>query len=257
MRAVTVSFGGLALTALAQLGVVLASGSVALAADTVHNAADALTAIPPWIAFRLGRRPPDRRHTYGYGRSEDLAGILVVVAIAAPWAFTVSESLRRLAEPRALDHPGWVVAAGLVGAVGNEAVAAYRIRVGRRIGSAALVADGLHARSDGLTSLARVLSDVPGVEAVDAVRVRWVGHELWAEAEIVSDADLPLAAAHAIAEEAHHRLLHEVPRLARATIHTNPCGHAGVDHHRPTAHHFATPGGGEARPDEPREQPTG
>jgi len=165
--------------------------------------------------------------------------------------------------------------------------------VGRKIGSAALVADGLHARTDGLTSLAvvigaigvaagwqladpivgllitvailvvlkgaardiyrrlmdsvdpdlvdavhQVLAAVAGVHAVEGVRVRWVGHELRAEAEIVSDAALTLADAHAIAEQAHLRLLHDIPRLAQATIHTSPCGHDGRDHHATTAHHF-------------------
>ncbi|WP_106246446.1 cation diffusion facilitator family transporter [Allonocardiopsis opalescens] len=156
MRAVWIGLAGLGATFLAQLAVVAASGSVALAADTVHNLADALTAVPLGIAFLTARRPADRRYTYGYGRAEDLAGVFVVLAIAASAAWAAFEAVRRLAEPAEVHHLGWVAAAGLVGFLGNEAVALYRVRVGRRIGSAALVADGLHARVDGLTSLAVV-----------------------------------------------------------------------------------------------------
>ncbi len=153
IRAVQVSLLGLGLTALAQLAVALLSGSVALLADTVHNAADALTAVPLWIAFVLGRRPPSRRYPYGLLRAEDLAGVLIVLAIGASGAVALLESVRRLLDPRPVENLPWVAAAGAVGFLGNEAVAWYRIRVGRRIGSAALVADGLHARADGLTSL--------------------------------------------------------------------------------------------------------
>ncbi len=153
IRAVVVSLAGLGLTAGIQLAIVVLSGSVALFADTVHNAADALTAIPLWIAFHLGRRPPTRRFPYGFHRAEDLAGILIVLAIAASAALAAWEATGRLLAPRDVHHLGWVLAAGLVGFAGNELVAAYRIRVGRRIGSAALVADGQHARTDGLASL--------------------------------------------------------------------------------------------------------
>ena len=130
------------------------SGSVALLGDSLHNIADALTALPLWLAFSLGRRPPTRRFTYGYGRAEDVAGIFVVLMIAASAVLAAWEAVDRLRHPQDVEHLGWVMAAAVIGMVGNEAVAAYRIRVGRRIGSASLVADGLHARSDGLTSLA-------------------------------------------------------------------------------------------------------
>jgi cation diffusion facilitator family transporter len=153
IRAVVVSLTALGLTALGQLLVVLASGSVALLADTVHNAADALTAVPLLVAFHLARRPPSRRYPYGLLRAEDLAGVLIVLVIAASACLAALESVRRLLEPREVEQLPWVAAAGAIGFLGNEAVAWYRIRVGRRIGSAALVADGLHARTDGLTSL--------------------------------------------------------------------------------------------------------
>lgn len=158
MRALWVSLAVLGLTALAQAVVVVASGSVALLGDTVHNTADALTAVPLGIAFVLGRRAATRRFTYGYGRAEDLAGIVIVLTIAASAAFAAWTALDRLLDPRPVQQIPAVAVAALVGFAGNEWVARYRIRVGRAIGSAALVADGLHARTDGFTSLAVLLS---------------------------------------------------------------------------------------------------
>jgi cation diffusion facilitator family transporter len=157
IRAVKVSLVALGLTAFAQIVIVAISGSVALLADTIHNFSDALTAIPLWIAFVLGRRAATRRYTYGFGRVEDLAGLFVIAMIALSAAVAGYEAIRRLVNPVTIDHVGWVGAAGLVGFIGNELVAVYRIRVGRRIGSAALIADGLHARTDGFTSLAVLL----------------------------------------------------------------------------------------------------
>ncbi|MFE2385168.1 cation diffusion facilitator family transporter [Streptomyces misionensis] len=157
MRALWVSLAVLGATALAQAAVVAVSGSVALLGDTVHNAADALTAVPLGIAFVLGRRAANRRFTYGYGRAEDLAGLVIVLTIAASAAFAAWAAVGRLLDPRPVTDLPAVAAAALVGFAGNEWVARYRIRVGRRIGSAALVADGLHARTDGFTSLAVLL----------------------------------------------------------------------------------------------------
>lgn len=156
IRAVKISLVVLGVTAAVQLVVVAVSGSVALFADTAHNFSDALTAVPLWIAFAVGRRAATRRYTYGFGRVEDLAGLFVVVVIAVSAVIAVVEAVRRLIDPVPLGHLGWVAVAGVVGFIGNEAVAVYRIGVGRRIGSAALRADGLHARADGLTSLAVV-----------------------------------------------------------------------------------------------------
>lgn len=119
--------------------------------------ADALTSVPLLIAFALARRPPTKRYTYGYGRAEDLGGLFVVAMIAISSAIAAWEAVDRLIHPQQVGHL-WVVAvAAVVGFVGNEVVARYRIRVGRRIGSAALVADGLHVRTDGFTSLAVLL----------------------------------------------------------------------------------------------------
>jgi len=154
IRAVQISLLVLGLTAVAQIVVVIASGSVALAADTIHNFSDALTAAPLWIAFALGTKAATRRYTYGLGRAEDLAGLFVIAMIALSAIIAGYEAVMRLIHPEPINHLGWVALAGLIGFVGNEWVALYRIRTGRRIGSAALVADGLHARTDGFTSLA-------------------------------------------------------------------------------------------------------
>ena len=229
----------LGITAAAQLAIVAVSGSVALFADTVHNFSDALTAVPLWIAFSVSRRAATRRYTYGFGRVEDLAGLFVV--------------------------------------------ALYRIRVGNRIGSAALRADGMHARADGLTSLAvvagaigaalgfpaadpivglaiagvigvvlivaardvfgrlldrvdpelvdsavTVLATRPGVRAVRRVRMRWIGHQLEADAELDVDPSLSLADAHTVAHGAEHELAHTIPKLGSVIVHAYPAHDATV-----------------------------
>ena len=155
-RALWISLLVLAVTALLQAIVVALTGSVALLGDTLHNVADALTAVPLLVAFWLARRPANDRFTYGYGRAEDLAGLFVVAMIALSSILAGWEAIRRLLHPQDVTHVWAVAAAGVIGFLGNEVVAQYRIRVGRQIGSAALVADGLHARTDGFTSLAVV-----------------------------------------------------------------------------------------------------
>ncbi len=158
------SFVILAATSALQLAVVFASGSVALLADTIHNIGDATTAVPLWVAFVLARRKPSATFTYGYGRVEDLAGIIVVLIILASAIVAGYEAISRFLHPQSITQLLWVAIAGFVGFVGNEAVAVLRIRVGREIESAALIVDGYHARTDGLTSLAVVLG-VAGVWA--------------------------------------------------------------------------------------------
>lgn len=151
------SFVILAITALIQLAVVLLSGSVALLADTIHNVGDAATAIPLWVAFRLLQRGTNKRFTYGYGRVEDLAGVLIVLIILFSALVAGYEAIDRLLYPQPIQQLLWVAVAGVVGFIGNEVVAVFRIRVGRQMNSAALIADGYHARTDGLTSLAVVI----------------------------------------------------------------------------------------------------
>ena len=140
-----------------QLLVVYLSDSVALLADTIHNFGDAGTAIPLWIAFALARKRPTETFTYGYGRVEDFAGLAIVLIILFSALVAGYQAIDRLLQPRPVMHVGWLAAAGMIGFLGNEAVAVFRIRVGRQINSAALIADGYHARTDGLTSLAVVV----------------------------------------------------------------------------------------------------
>ena len=292
MRALWLSLGVLGATALIQAAVAALSGSVALLGDTLHNAADALTAVPLGIAFVAGRRPATRRYTYGYGRAEDLAGIVIVVLILASSALAAYEAVTRLVHPAHVSDVIAVAAAALAGFTGHELVARYRIRVGRRIGSAALVADGLHARTDGLTSLAvligaggmalgwnwadpavglvitaailtvlyqaarevcrRLMDAVDpalvdqaeptlratlGVLDVGLVRLRWVGHQLRAECEIAVSGDITAIEAHEIAVNAEHGLLHALPRLSAAMVHTDPQPRQDTDLHAALAPH--------------------
>ncbi len=150
------SFVILAATAIMQIVVVILSGSVALLADTIHNVGDAATAIPLWIAFLFARRKPNARFTYGYGRVEDIAGVIIVGLILFSALVAGYQSVERFINPQEISFLGAVAAAGVIGFLGNEVVAVFRIRVGREIQSAALIADGYHARVDGLTSLAVV-----------------------------------------------------------------------------------------------------
>lgn len=296
MRTLWISLAVLGMTAVVQAVIVALSGSVALLGDTVHNAADALTAVPLGIAFLLGRRAANRRYTYGYGRAEDLAGILIVATIAASAGVAAWVAVDRLLDPRDITHLWAVSAAALTGCVGNEWVARYRIRTGRKIGSAALVADGLHARTDGFTSLAvllgaggaalgwqgadpvvgllitlailLVLKDaarevyrrlmdcvdpalvdsaetalrgVEGVLDIGQVRMRWIGHTLRAEADIVVDAHLTVVRSHELAVAAEHALIHAVPRLTAATVHTDHAPTGSNDPHAALAHHGDRP----------------
>jgi cation diffusion facilitator family transporter len=292
IRALWISLAILSATALLQAVVVAISGSVALLGDTLHNAADALTAVPLGIAFVVGRRPPTRRYTYGYGRAEDLAGVGIVVIIAASSALAAYEAVTRLAHPRPVSNLIAVAVAAVIGFTGNELVARYRIRVGRKIGSAALVADGLHARTDGFTSLAvllgvggvavgwdwadpavgllitvailavlrqaareiyrrlmdavdpalvdqveQALGATPGVLGVGQVRLRWIGHQLRAECEVIVDPGASVVEAHQIAVRAEHGLLHTVPRLTAALVHADPQPQGGADYHAELASH--------------------
>jgi cation diffusion facilitator family transporter len=277
IRAVKISLVGLMVTAVLQLGVVAVSGSVALLADTIHNFSDALTAIPLWFAFVLGRRAATKRFTYGYGRAEDLAGLFVIAMIALSAVLAGWQAVSRLMDPAPISHLGWVAAAGFIGFLGNEAVALFRIREGKAIGSAALVADGHHARTDGLTSLAvligaggvaigwtwadpviglvitaailvvlrtaardvfrrlmdgvepelvddaeQALARVEGVRGVRRVRMRWIGHEIHADADLEVDPSASLGQAHSIAHRAEDELVRAVPKLTAAVVHAYP-----------------------------------
>jgi cation diffusion facilitator family transporter len=292
MRTLWISLGVLGVTALIQAVVVAVSGSVALLGDALHNAADALTAVPLGVAFVLGRRPPTRRYTYGYGRAEDLAGIAIVLTIAASSALAAYAAINRLMHPHHVSDLVVVAAAALTGFAGNELVARYRIRTGRKIGSAALVADGLHARTDGFTSLAvligaggvalgwdwadpvvgllitvailavlrqaareiyrrlmdavdpalvgqaeQALQATAGVLDTGQVRMRWIGHQIRAECEVIVDPAITAVQAHQVAVAAEHALLHAIPRLAAALVHADPQPDGGADPHQILAPH--------------------
>jgi cation diffusion facilitator family transporter len=292
--ATKVSLVVLLATAAMQVVIVIYTGSVALLADTIHNFGDAATALPLWAAFTLARRKPTRRFTYGFGRAEDLAGLLIVVSILVTGILAGYVSITRLSDPPDIDFIWAVVGASLVGFVGNEGVALFRIKVGKEIGSAALVADGHHARVDGLTSLAvlagavgvwlgapladpivglvitvaifrivfesgksvigrlldgvepgvideirEVLQATAGVEEVTEVRVRWLGHSLLAEVNLAVRPDLSVEMAHQIAQEAHHQLMHHLQYLSNATVHVDPLGSSGEEHHQRAADHHS------------------
>jgi cation diffusion facilitator family transporter len=295
MRVLWISLGLLGVTALIQAVVTVLSGSVALLGDTLHNAADALTAVPLGVAFTLGRRVPTRRYTYGFGRAEDLAGIAIVLTIAASSALAAYAAITRLLHPHHVSDLIAVAVAALTGFAGNELAARYRIRTGRKIGSAALVADGLHARTDGLTSLAvllgaggvalgwnwadpavgllitlailavlrqaareiyrrlmdavdpalvdqaeRTLRATPGVLDIGQIRMRWIGHQIRAECEIVVAPDISAVQAHQLTVSAEHALLHAIPRLSGALVHADPQA-PGSDPHQVLADHRPAP----------------
>jgi cation diffusion facilitator family transporter len=285
--AVKWSFVGLFITAFIQAIAVWYTGSVALLADTIHNIGDAGTAIPLWIAFVLTRRKPTRRFTYGLGRVEDLAGVFVVLTILASALIACYESIKRFYEPQEINYLWAVVLASVIGFLGNEAVALFRIKVGKEIGSAALIADGYHARTDGLTSLAvlcgaigvwlgfpladplvglvitamifrivwdsaksvftrlidgvdpqivddieQTIREIPEVEEVTEVRVRWIGHRLRAEVNLAVEPEISVAAGHLIAVKVERQLLAKVSYLAQATIHLDPKNISGEKHHQ-------------------------
>lgn len=295
IQAVKISLAGLILTALMQIVVVYFTGSVALLADTIHNLGDGLTALPLWAAFVVGKKKPTRRFTYGYGRLEDIAGLIILLMIAVSAGVAAYESIRQLFEPQPVTNLWAVFAASLIGFAGNEAVAYYRIKVGREIGSEALVADGYHARVDGLSSLAVLLGavgialgfpiadplagllitglilkilwetgksvfsrlmdgvdpkvvdeihhtamGVKGVESVDEIRVRWLGHRMVAELNIAVDPQLSVVEAHEIARQVDHQLLHHLEYLSTVNIHVDPLGAVGAQYHtRPGSKHEA------------------
>lgn len=276
-RALWISLGALLVTSAVQAAIFILTSSVALLGDTLHNLADALTAVPLLVAFWLLRKPANDRYTYGYGRAEDLAGLFVVLTVMMSAILAASTAVERLIHPAHVSHLGVLAAGGLVGFIGNELVARYRIKVGRQIGSAALVADGLHARTDGFASLAVVLSaaglalgwtwadpvvgiviaiaiigvlksvvqqvgarlldavdpalvssaraallSVDGIQTVDAIKLRWVGHNLFAEADVTVPGHLSLIQGHDLAHHAEDHLLEALPRLRATTVHVGP-----------------------------------
>lgn len=157
LRVIKVTFLGLLLTAVVEGAITYLSGSAGLLADTIHGMSNALTTLPLWIAFSLSRRRPNNEYPYGYHRAEDLAGIVILVFIALTAVLVGYESVRKLIAGNEVQNIYFAMAAGALSFLANEGIAQYRIRVGKQIASAALVADGHHARVDGLGSLAVVV----------------------------------------------------------------------------------------------------
>jgi cation diffusion facilitator family transporter len=285
------SFIWLMVTAILQVVVVVLSGSVALLADTIHNFADAATAIPLGLAFWLTRRGAGRGFTYGMGRVEDFAGLAIIATILGSACVALYEAVTRLAHPQPVSMLWAVALASVIGFVGNEAVAIFRIRVGREIGSAALVADGQHARVDGWTSLSvlvgafgvwagfpladpivgvlisiaifllvwqsakviltRMLDGVEphildeighaagharSVQGVSDVRARWIGHRLHVEMSVTVPGSFSVGEGHDVGKEVRHQLLHHLPHLGSVSVHIDPDGQEGEQHHRIEPH---------------------
>ena len=283
IRTIWIALGALAFTTILQVLIVAMSGSVALLADTVHNFGDMLNSVPLLIAFYLARRLATRQYTYGFGRAEDVAGVLIVLSIVFSAAYIFWESFGKLLDPKPIEHLPWVAGAAVIGFLGNELVALFQIRTGNRIGSASLVADGLHARIDGLTSLVVLVavagsalgypivdpivgiligtaivfiakdatmrvwhrlmdavdpqvvdqieqytSEVRGVERVDSIRVRWVGHQLHGEIGVELTGEPTFAESQAIVGSIHRTLLSQVRHLALVTVETVPAEEAEV-----------------------------
>lgn len=292
LRAVQISTFGMLVVSLIQFAIAIIGGSAGLFADALHNTGDVFTTIALWIAFVLSNRAANQRYTYGYHRSEDLAGVFILLVMIASSVASAVESILKLTSGAVPTQLYLSMAAALVGVAGNELLAQYKINVGKRINSVPLIADGQHSRIDGLTSLAAffglvgaafglriadpiaglvitvviitvvystsrsvlqrlldavdpklipsilaIASEVPGVEAVNDIRARWVGHTLHIAMNIEVDAQLTLIKAHEIAEEVRHRLFHRIKGVAEAIIHTDPHSHDS-DPHAAMAHHM-------------------
>lgn len=274
---VWLALGLLWLTTVIQAILFYYSNSVALLADTAHNLVDALNSIPLLIAFYLARRVATRRFTYGFGRAEDIAGIFIVLSIVYSAIHIMVESFNRFLNPRPIENLGFVVIGAVIGFIGNEAVAKLQISVGKRIGSDVMIADGQHARIDGVTSLAVLVAvfgsvvnlpildpiigmligiavigialqalrkvfyrlmdgvdpsivnrvehfaeTVAGVESVESLRVRWVGHRLFAELMVTIDETRSLVEGYSVVQNIRKSLFDAIPVMGEVVIGIQP-----------------------------------
>jgi cation diffusion facilitator family transporter len=292
LRAIWISAGALAATAAFQLVVVAIGGSAGLFADALDNLGDVITTVTLAIAFVAARRAADRRYTFGYSRFEDLAGVFVVLVIWASAGLAAWESYRKLVGEHEVTALGLSLGAAGAGAIGNEVVARYKMLIGRRIGSSALVADGQHARTDALASvaaaaglvgvglgwepadpvagfvvtlaivaiawdasrhvLARLVDAVDpelisriegivqgcdGVAGIGRIQARYAGRALYVSLTLAADGHMSLERAHQIAEDVHHRIIHEIPGVAQVDVHSDPWEAHGAEAHPETLHH--------------------
>jgi cation diffusion facilitator family transporter len=157
MRAIVVSSLGLLVTSGLELLAVFFSGSVALLSDALHNLGDVFTTVGVYVGFRFSRRRPTAKFPYGYGRAEDVAGLVVVAAIWASAGLAAVESYDKLVSARGTSHLGVGMIAAVIGVVGNQWVARYKLKVGREIKSAPLIVDARHSWLDAVSSAGALL----------------------------------------------------------------------------------------------------
>ena len=171
-RALGFSALGLALTGLIEMAIAVLTGSVGLLGDALHNLSDVSTSAVVFLGFRLSRRPATPSHPYGWERAEDIAGLGVALVIWASAAFAGIVSFHKFVQHGRTAHLGYGMAAAAVGIAGNQLVARYKLRVGRRIRSATLIADAQHSWLDALSSagalvgLMGVAAGFPGADAI-------------------------------------------------------------------------------------------
>ena len=164
MRAIVVSSAGLLLTSSFELAITVLSGSVALLSDAIHNLGDVFTTVGVYIGFRLSRRSGTTRYPYGFGRAEDLAGIVILLAIWSSAVLAGWQSYEKLVSGRGTSHLALGMVAAVIGIIGNQLVARYKLRVGREIKSAPLLVDARHSWLDTIAS-AGALAGLIGVAA--------------------------------------------------------------------------------------------
>lgn len=152
MRANLISSGGLTLTSLFELAIALVSGSVALLVDALHNLADSYTTVAIYFGFRMSRRAATSRYPYGFGRAEDVAGVVIVVAIWSSAALAFYQTYEKFVSGSPTTHLTLGMVAAAVGIVGNQIAGRYKIRVGREINSVPLIVDGKHSLLDAVSS---------------------------------------------------------------------------------------------------------
>src|SRR5216683_1048590 len=249
LRAVQISTAGMLLVALIQFAIATIGGSAGLFADALHNLGDVFTTVALWIAFVISNRAANQRYTYGYYRSEDLAGIFIVLVIIASAVAGAVESIQKLTSGNVPTQIYLSMVAALVGLIGVRlglpiadpiaGIVITLVIITFVYSTSRSVIQSLFDAVDPriVPSIINTAQEVPGVEAVTDVRARWIGHTMHVVMNIEVDPELTLVKAHAIAEEVRHRLFHAIKGISEAVIHTDPSSESG-DHHQSMAHHL-------------------